>query len=274
MTLMSANWRILRPLLHEGVRNAVGPGEPEAGTVLIPDLDVWDMDLSSRPVSTTQRAVKRSVDVIAALVLLVVTAPIMLIVALAVKLSSPGPVIFKQTRVGGATRRQGSDLVWKLRPFTIYKFRTMVANNDDSQQRALAKAYLTGSYGSPAEFGDVEGSFKATTDRRITPLGRHLRRWSLDELPQLFNVLRGDMSLVGPRPALPFEVQEYQPHHMLRFGAKPGITGLWQVMGRSTLPFEEMARLDRQYCANQSILLDLRIMARTVAVVLTGKGAG
>ena len=193
---------------------------------------------------------KRALDITVAAALLVLAAPLMLLIALAIKLDSPGPVIFRQRRVG----KDG-------RPFTFYKFRGMVA---DAEARLHEVAHLN----------EVDGPiFKSRRDPRVTRVGRVLRRTSLDELPQLWNVLRGDMSLVGPRPPLPTEVTRYEPWQRDRLLVPGGITGLWQVSGRNLLGFEDMVRLDLEYITRWSLWLDLRILLRTILVVLTARGA-
>ena len=193
---------------------------------------------------------KRALDITVAAVLLVLAAPLMLLIALAIKLDSPGPVIFRQRRVG----KDG-------RLFTFYKFRGMVA---DAEARLHEVAHLN----------EVDGPiFKSRRDPRVTRVGRVLRRTSLDELPQLWNVLRGDMSLVGPRPPLPTEVTRYEPWQRDRLLVPGGITGLWQVSGRNLLGFEDMVRLDLEYITRWSLWLDLRILLRTILVVLTARGA-
>ena len=193
---------------------------------------------------------KRVFDVVVAGVALILAWPLMLLIALAIRLDSPGPVLFRQTRVG----RGG-------RPFTLYKFRSMVAEAE------MARASL-------AELNQADGPlFKIKDDPRCTRVGRILRRFSLDELPQFYNVLRGEMSLVGPRPALPEEVAQYQDWHKKRLEVTPGLTGLWQVRGRSELTFDEMMLLDIYYAENWSLGLDLRILLETIPKVLTGQGA-
>jgi exopolysaccharide biosynthesis polyprenyl glycosylphosphotransferase len=186
---------------------------------------------------------------IAALALLLL-APLFAVIAVLVRCTDPGPVLFRQVRVG----RHG-------RTFTIYKFRTMVA--DAEQWKILL-----------ADRNEADGLlFKVRRDPRITQVGAGLRRWSLDELPQLLNVLRGDMSLVGPRPALPEETNRYGHHMRRRLAVKPGITGLWQVSGRSDLPWDEAVRLDVRYVENWSFALDLQILWKTVSAVGHGSGA-
>lgn len=209
--------------------------------------------LLSRPALVgVQLVLKRVVDLVGALVGLVVGAPIALVLALLIKLTSPGPVFFRQVRVG-----LGGD------PFTLLKFRTMV-DGAEAQLAALAKAN---------QYAD-DPIFKMRGDPRLTPVGRFLRRSSLDELPQLFNVLRGEMSLVGPRPALPSEVARYRPHHYVRFEVLPGITGPWQVGGRSAITdFEQVVALEAGYIRGWTVWRDLLILVRTVPAVFSMKGA-
>ncbi len=201
-------------------------------------------------------ALKRPLDVVGALFLLTFFSPLMIFLSMLIRMSSPGPALFAQQRVG-----------LHARPFTFYKFRTMNTQCDDTVHREYVSHFIQGSDGSPTT------AFKLQSDPRVTQVGRWLRKTSLDELPQLFNVLRGDMSLVGPRPALPYEVAQYQPWHMQRLRrAKPGLTGLWQVEGRSRVPFEDMVRMDLHYASNCSLWGDLKLLARTVAVVWRGSG--
>lgn len=197
---------------------------------------------------------KRVLDVALAAVALVLLLPLMVLVGLAIRATSPGPALFRQTRVG----RSGSR-------FTMLKFRTMRADADDAVHRGYVTRLLSEE---EAPHGGSEGVYKLTDDPRITPLGRILRRTSIDELPQLLNVLAGQMSLVGPRPALPWEVELYDAHELRRLVVKPGLTGLWQVSGRSTLPMRRALALDVEYALRRSILLDLSILVRTVPVLL------
>lgn len=196
--------------------------------------------------------VKRSFDGVLAAAAVVLAAPLMVLIALAIRLDSPGPIFFRQERVG----RNG-------RKFKIWKFRSMCADADLTQAEL---AHLN-SYGN-------RRLFKLPNDPRITRVGRFLRRSSLDELPQLFNVLTGEMSLVGPRPPLPREVEEYEPHHYIRLAVVPGITGPWQVNGRNLITdFEEVVRMERAYINSWSIWADLKILLRTLPVVISGEGA-
>lgn len=208
--------------------------------------------ISTREVSISglNQVVKRGLDLIAATSLLIILAPIMGLIALLIKLESAGPVLFTQTRVG----KNG-------RLFTIYKFRSMVADAE-AQQDTLEN------------LNEANGPlFKIKRDPRITISGRWLRKFSLDELPQLYNVLRGDMSLIGPRPPLPKEVAQYQEWHKRRLEVAPGITGLGQVSGRSELTFDEVALLDIYYIENWSLVLDTKILLQTIPRVILGSGA-
>jgi lipopolysaccharide/colanic/teichoic acid biosynthesis glycosyltransferase len=201
--------------------------------------------------------VKRGTDVLVATTLLLLLLPVLLVVALLVRLTSPGPILFRQERVG----REG-------RLFWFYKFRTMHAGNDATAHRKYYRLLVEGNV--PAMGG---GAFKLAQDPRITPFGRILRRYSIDEFPQLLNVLKGDMSLVGPRPPIPYEVEFYGPREFARLTVTPGLTGLWQVSGRCNLNFQEMIELDLTYIANWSLWLDLLILLKTPWAVVSGKGA-
>jgi lipopolysaccharide/colanic/teichoic acid biosynthesis glycosyltransferase len=195
----------------------------------------------------------RVIDVVVAGVALVVLGPLMLVVAAVVRATSPGPALFRQTRVG-----LGGE------PFVLLKFRSMRVDCDDTLHREFNRRELAGE--DPR--GGATRVYKPAYDPRVTPVGRLLRVTSIDELPQLINVLRGQMALVGPRPALDWEVALYQPHHHERLLVKPGITGLWQVSGRNLLSMREALDLDVAYVHRRSVALDLRILARTVPAVL------
>ncbi len=214
---------------------------------------------------------KRVMDATLATVALVVLAPVMLVIAALIKLDSAGPVFFKQKRVGARLKRQDGRLFWETVPFYMIKFRSMVPNADESVHQAHIKAFAEGTLASSNSNG---ARFKLSNDPRVTRVGRILRRTSLDELPQLFNVLRGEMSLVGPRPVPTYEVAQYQPWHQERLFALPGITGLWQVMGRSTVRFDDMVRMDIDYVRKASLWLDIKLILLTIPAVLTGRGAG
>jgi lipopolysaccharide/colanic/teichoic acid biosynthesis glycosyltransferase len=201
---------------------------------------------------------KRALDVVLALASLVLLAPVWVLAALAVRHSSPGPILYRQERVGlrGAT-------------FTLLKLRTMTANCDQTLHRAFVTALIL----TPGVEAPVGGMYKLTDDPRVTPAGRWLRKTSIDELPQLINVLRGEMSIVGPRPPLAYEIEAYAPWQMERLSARPGITGAWQVAGRNRLSYVEMCRLDIEYIRGWSLRNDLRIVVRTPLALLRVGGA-
>ena len=208
-------------------------------------------------------AVKRGVDIVGSALALIVSMPILYIVGIAIKVSSKGPILFRQKRVGQYGKR-----------FTVLKFRTMQIDND----RSVHKKFVTKLIANEAEpvpsDVDGEGVYKLTNDDRVTRVGRFLRRTSLDEVPQFLNVLMGDMSLVGPRPAVLYELRAYQTWHRRRvLDFKPGITGLWQVFGRSRVKFDEMVRMDLQYASTWSFWLDFKILLLTPLAVIKGKGA-
>ena len=205
---------------------------------------------STSPTGALALAFKRLTDVALSTLLLALAAPVVVAVAAAIKLSSGGAVLFRQTRCGMNGRR-----------FTLYKFRTMV---EGAEELRLEVAHLN----------EMDGPvFKASNDPRVTGVGRFLRKFSLDELPQLWNVLKGDMSLVGPRPPIPEEVEHYQRWQRRRLAMRPGLTCLWQISGRNQLDFEQWMRLDLQYIDSWTPWLDFKILAKTVPVVLSGRGA-
>ena len=207
-------------------------------------------------------SLKRAVDIAASALLLLLLSPIFLLIAVFVKLKSPGPVFFRQPRVGEHGRS-----------FTMLKFRTMRVNADNAIHKEFVSQLINRSSLTSGDSAK-ETTFKIVNDPRVTSIGRLLRKTSLDELPQLWNVLRGDMSLVGPRPPLAYEVQQYKPWHYRRvLEAKPGITGLWQVNGRSRTTFDDMVRLDLRYAKNPSAWADIKILLATPRAVISGKGA-
>lgn len=207
--------------------------------------------------SRRSRALKRAIDIAISAVLLIVLSPALLMIAAAIKATSAGPVLFRQERVGLGGR-----------PFELYKFRTMVTNNSDEEHRAFVTAQINGSTSADTH----DGAFKLD-DPRVTRVGAVLRRFSIDELPQLINVLNGSMSLVGPRPSLDWEMELYAPEHRRRISAVPGCSGLWQVSGRNRLTTAEMLDLDLEYVDNWSLRKDLSILVRTIPAVLRGDGA-
>jgi exopolysaccharide biosynthesis polyprenyl glycosylphosphotransferase len=209
------------------------------------------LTFTTTPSNETQLALKRALDVAVSLVVLALAGPMIGIAALAIKLTSPGSVLFKQQRIG-----------LNGRMFTLYKIRTMIA---DAHARRDEVAHLNEMSG-PA--------FKLRDDPRVTPVGKWLRRFSLDELPQFWNVLKGDMSLVGPRPPIPEEVESYHRWHRRRLSMKPGLTCLWQINGRNEIQdFDHWMKLDLQYIDNWSPSLDFKILLRTIPAVLSGRGA-
>ena len=232
------------------------PGPP-SNSALYPDL--IRRDKVQRSVLLT----KRIIDVFGSAAALILFAPLFFVIALAVKVTSTGPVFYRQERVG----RYG-------RKFTFLKFRSMYVNNDPTVHKEFVTRLIASQNSQGSGNGDEQGVYKLTNDRRITRVGGFLRRTSLDELPQFINVLKGDMSLVGPRPPIPYELAAYQTWHRRRLlGVKPGITGLWQVTGRSLVEFDEMVRLDLRYASTWTPWLDFKIMARTPLAVIKGSGA-
>jgi len=195
--------------------------------------------------------IKRLIDIVASILLLIILMPLFMIIMLLIYINSPGPVFYKQTRVG----RWG-----KL--FTMWKFRSMYLDADKRLKEIMAENEMTG--------GVI---FKMKNDPRIIPIGRFIRKASIDELPQLWNVLKGDMSLVGPRPALPSEVNQYSLQDRQRLEVIPGITCIWQVSGRSNIPFPQQVELDTEYIQSQSLLLDLKLLLKTIPAVLLSRGA-
>jgi lipopolysaccharide/colanic/teichoic acid biosynthesis glycosyltransferase len=203
------------------------------------------------------QAAKRAIDILLAGVLLVLLSPVMLTIAIVIRLTSPGPPLFRQVRVGH-----------QLSTFVMLKFRTMHHDIDDGIHRAYVTVMLAGR---PAPADSDHGIYKLTGDPRVTSIGRLLRKTSLDELPQLINVLRGEMSLVGPRPVLPYEAELFEPRHRTRFSVKPGITGLWQVSGRAVLTMQQALELDVEYASRRNLTLDFATILRTIPAVLRSR---
>lgn len=224
---------------------------------LYPDL--FEQDEAKR----FPRIVKRALDIGGSIAVLVLCSPLLFLVGLAIKLTSKGPILFKQERVGQYGLR-----------FTFLKFRSMKCENDPKIHREYVRRFIAGR-ADPSEADQNQSAvYKIQNDPRVTRLGKFLRKTSLDELPQFINVLKGEMSLVGPRPPIPYELETYQTWHRRRvLEAKPGITGLWQVSGRSRLKFDDMVRLDLQYAKTWSLWLDIKILLQTPLVVLFGEGA-
>lgn len=261
--------------VQTGLRNALTPDElrqieislhvfPEgcdmgdpcqsSNTVFYPDLHV---EQNLRSIGLT---VKRATDILGSVAALILLSPVFILIALAVKLTSSGPILFRQERVGKFGRR-----------FTFLKFRSMKVDNDPAIHREYVQKLISGD--ATASCGEDKPVFKIQNDPRITSVGRFIRRTSLDEIPQFLNVLAGHMSLVGPRPPIPYELEKYDTWHRQRvLSMKPGITGLWQVIGRSRTTFDEMVRLDIQYIRQWSFWMDIRLLLATPWVVITGKG--
>lgn len=233
-------------------------------TISIPIVDMffWDQQFISKFLFLVKKLTKRIMDIVGSILGILLFLPIMLIVALMVKMTSPGPILFKQRRVG-----------YKGKYFTFLKFRSMFVDNEDRLHQDYVRKLIQGEK-DQINNGTIEKPFyKIVEDPRITPFGRFMRKMCLDELPQFFNVLKGEMSLVGPRPPIPYEVKEYQIWHFRRvLEVKPGITGLWQVSGRSRTTFDEMVRLDIKYAENWSLLMDLKILFKTVKAVFSAEG--
>jgi lipopolysaccharide/colanic/teichoic acid biosynthesis glycosyltransferase len=219
--------------------------------------------IQPRPLGArANEALKRALDLVGSLTLIAVLSPVFLMIALAVKLTSKGPIFFKQERVGQASKR-----------FKMLKFRSMRVNNDAAIHQKFVTEFINAGSKPNGEASESK-IFKIVGDPRVTPVGHFLRRTSIDELPQLFNVVRGEMSLVGPRPPLPYEVEQYKAWHCRRvMEAKPGMTGLWQVSGRSRTTFDDMVRLDLRYAKASSPWMDVKILLATPKAVISGKGA-
>ena len=266
------------PKVNSALRTALRPGELEEIRF---SFHIFPEDPGSRnggsadtklhlypdlqPKNGTKKAarlLKRGIDIAGGLTALILLSPLFLAVALAIKLTSKGPILFKQERVGQYGVK-----------FTFLKFRSMYYGNDPKIHQEYLRRYIAGKEECRQANGNG-GVYKLTNDPRITPVGKFLRRTSLDELPQFFNVLRGEMSLVGPRPPIPYETEAYDLWHRRRFlEVRPGITGLWQVSGRSRLKFDEMVRLDLRYAREWSLGLDLKILRATPRAIFSGKGA-
>jgi lipopolysaccharide/colanic/teichoic acid biosynthesis glycosyltransferase len=269
---------ILRAKIIVGLQNALGE---EVTSKLIITVHVFPQDVGRKlgthsgdaeiysdmtAKSAKKRipmVVKRAIDVLGSGLLLLILSPILATVALLIKLSSPGPVIFEQERVGQFGRR-----------FKCLKFRSMYANNDPKIHREYVQSFIAGKPDGRANNEASAPVYKLTNDPRVTPIGRFIRKTSLDEFPQFWNVLRGEMSLVGPRPPVPYEFDVYDCWHRRRvLEVKPGVTGLWQVSGRSRTSFDDMVRLDVRYSQTWSLWLDLRILLATPRAVFMGDGA-
>ena len=224
---------------------------PGASLVAVPDLSI---NVRSRPAYT---GIKRTADMSMGVILLLALLPLFLIVGLAIVIDSGWPIFYRGERVGLGGRT-----------FTVFKFRSMRADADSSVHREYLSQLLSG------KIGESRGLYKVPRDPRITRVGAFIRKTSLDEFPQLVNVVKGEMSLVGPRPEVPYALADYEPWMYRRFEVTPGMTGLWQVSGRGKLGVRDMLRLDVEYADRCGVALDIRILMRTVPAVLRGTGAG
>jgi lipopolysaccharide/colanic/teichoic acid biosynthesis glycosyltransferase len=233
--------------------------QPEIGGRLRAVDGTVEFDQSGADGDLFDRTAKRVVDILLAGVLLVLLSPVMLAITIVIRVTSPGPPLFRQVRVGH-----------RMSTFVMLKFRTMHHDIDDGIHRAYVTAMLAGR---PVAADPDRGIYKLTGDPRVTRIGRFLRKTSLDELPQLINVLRGEMSLVGPRPVLPYEAELFEARHRTRFSVKPGITGLWQVSGRSVLTMQQALDLDVEYASRRNLALDFATLLRTMPAVLRSRDA-
>jgi lipopolysaccharide/colanic/teichoic acid biosynthesis glycosyltransferase len=238
-----------------------GRERPDGGRLVDPQL--YPDSVEQEETRKASRFAKRAIDVVGSIIALILLSPLFVVISLAIKLTSKGPILFKQERVG----RYGLQ-------FILLKFRSMECVNDPSIHQQYVRRFIAGKTDS-AQPSTIKGVvYKIQEDPRVTRVGKFLRKASLDELPQFINVLKGEMSLVGPRPPIPYELEAYQIWHRRRvLEAKPGITGLWQVSGRSQLKFDDMVRLDLQYARTWSLWLDIKILLQTPRAVLFGAGA-
>ena len=242
----------------------VFPEDWDGGRAPIDDVEsrFYEEVLNENGQHSVAKLVKRSMDIAGSLLVLCLGFPVFLFIAIAIKLTSQGPVLYRQERLGKYGRR-----------FDFLKFRSMYVTCDDGLHREYVKRFITSASGCH-HAGTAQTQYKILNDPRVTRVGRFLRKTSLDELPQFLNVLKGEMSLVGPRPPLPYEVESYRTWHKTRLlAAKPGITGLWQVEGRSRVTFDEMVRMDLQYAKTWSLWLDIKILLQTPRAALSGIGA-
>lgn len=223
--------------------------------------DEFYVPVDARRMAGVTGIIKRIFDLTASILLALAVLPVLVTLAVLVKCSSSGPILFVQERLG----RNG-------RPFKFYKFRSMRVDADDTVHRRFAAMFINGDEEGCKRSNGGKQLFKLEKDPRVTGIGAWMRRTSLDELPQLFNIIKGDMSVVGPRPPIAYEIENYRPWHFERLKVAPGLTGLWQVMGRSKVSFDEMVHLDLHYINHWSLALDLKILLKTVPVVLRGTG--
>lgn len=247
------------------IRAAVRPGEENR---VLPDPGIG-------PNQGYYRA-KRGLDVVLVLLAAPVVLALLAVLAVAIRLESSGPAIYRQRRVAGRRVRTDSGWAWELRTFTFYKLRSMRPSDGPNPHERYIRAYIAGDEDEMARLAPdrAEGTYKMTADPRITRIGHVIRATSLDELPQLWNILKGDMSLVGPRPPIDYEIDRYRPEDLDRLAGPAGLTGAWQVHGRCELEFKEMVELDKDYLERRSFVNDLGILVKTVPAVVTRRGAG
>ncbi len=254
----SRNIMFKRNINYENPNIKISPN----GAISLTNPLWWGDDYKKAIITISYLNVKRIIDISGAILFLLSFLPMMLIISIAIKITSKGPIFYKQKRVG-----------YLGKSFIFFKFRTMYTNCDSTIHEEYVKKLINGHCNDINKGTQKAPLYKLTKDPRITVIGKWLRRTSLDEIPQLINVIKGDMSLVGPRPPVPYEVDEYKNWHYRRImEVKPGITGLWQVSGRNRMTFEEMVKLDIQYAENVSFLLDLKILFKTVKAVLSFEG--
>jgi lipopolysaccharide/colanic/teichoic acid biosynthesis glycosyltransferase len=249
--------------------------QQEIGLELLQRFDTRAVSNLSRSRAWYLRT-KRILDVIFVLATSIFTLPLMLLIAILIKLDSAGPVIYRQKRVGAERWEKEGFSYWREKEFTIYKFRTMYNGSNHKLHYDFIKAYIEGDHKRMLDLQPDQSTVKMNKlngDPRVTRVGKFLRKTSLDELPQFWNVLIGEMTLVGPRPPIPYEVEMYRPWHRRRLASVPGLTGWWQVKGRCTTNFDEMVRLDIEYLEKQSFWLDVKVILLTIPAIITGKGA-
>ena len=250
-----------RAMQSETLMELIRKSDPDALSLVAENRDIYYVS-------------KRILDLVITSILFVPLSPLMALIAILIKLYSPGPVFFVQERVGAKRQRQGNQFYWQKTTFRCYKFRTMRIDADSALHQNYMKALIENDQKKMDELQGQDTKIrKLIRDPRITRPGKILRKLSLDELPQFWNVLRGEMSLVGPRPAIPYELDLYKTWYLGRLEAQPGITGLQQVKARSTFDFDEQMHLDIEYVQKQSFWLDLRIMLQTPLVIVSTKGA-
>ncbi|MFQ5868060.1 MAG: sugar transferase [bacterium] len=240
---------------YKSILDVIDFGETKSTEIKESAMESSELFISGKSV-----LLKRVLDLMLTCLILIVFSPLLFLIMLAIKIGTPGPVFYTQKRLGE-----------RGKPFKLHKFRSMYVNRNDAEHRSYVKNLIR--TGNPYKVDENdEPLFKICDDGRVTGVGKLIRKYSVDEFPQLFNVLKGEMSLVGPRPPLAHEYQDYSDWHRKRLDGVPGITGLWQVSGKSRIPFEEMVRLDIHYLENWSLWLDIKIILRTIPVMLKGEG--